>query len=187
MPAPSVDEIIIGTGTLYHDLLTGGEVFPANPTVAPAAGWTETGYTDEGAAVELDRTHEDVEVAELFDPVAIMKTKQSFKVVVALAQTSLENFVVAWGGTLTPNTPVGFDTWVPDTTTQEAEAQLLFRAIAPTIATVSKLRDWQFPRVKATGASTISHAKAPAKQLLAVEFRVIKPAAGDIVTVIDEK
>ncbi len=185
--ANSVDEILIGTGTLAFDLLDGAEAaMPANPTVALAAGWEVLGYTDDGVTIDVERTFDDVLVAELFDPVAILKTAQTFRVNVALAQNSLENLQVAFGGTIQADTPTGFDTWTPDTTVQSTEMQLHFRGQAPTVSSVTKLRDWQFPRAVAAGAVSIEHKKAPAKQLIAIEFRVIVPSAGAIVTVIDE-
>lgn len=185
--AKTVDEILVGTGTLYWDLLDGGEAaFPANSTTTPAAGWEDFGYTDDGVTIEVDRTHEDVEVAELFDPVAILKTKQNFKVMAALAQASLENIQVAFGGTIAADTPTGYDTWSAPSTTTESEVQLLFRTSAPTVASVAKARDWQFRRAVPTGAVQMAHAKAPSKTIIAIEFRVIVPSSGDIVAVIDE-
>jgi hypothetical protein len=188
MAGKNVDEILIGTGTLYYDELDGAEaVFPADPTTSPAAGWLEFGYTDDGVSVDVDRTYEDVMVAELFDPVAVLKTQQSFSVVAAFAQASLENLLVAFGGSIAADTPTGFDTWTAPTTTADTKYELLFRTAAPTISSVAKVRDWQFPRAVPTGAVSMAHKKAPAKTLIAVEFRVLVPSAGSIVTVIDEQ
>lgn len=185
--ANDIEEILVGTGTLYTDTFVAGAVMPADPTTAPAAGWEIAGYTDDGATIEVDRTYEDVEVAELFDPVDVLKTKQSFKLIVALAQASLENILIAFGGSIAVGSPVGFDTWTAPATTADIKYELLFRTSAPAVAGVTKLRDWQFPRAVPTGAVSMKHAKAPQKTLVAIEFRILLPTTGDIVSVIDEQ
>jgi hypothetical protein len=184
--AKDVTAILIGTGTLYTDEIDGGEaLFPADPTTAPAAGWEDAGYTDDGVTVEFDPTIEDVYVAELTDAVDVMKTQQQFSVSAALAQTSLETLQLAMGGTITADQPAaGFDTWVPNQTTVQSEFQLLFRSAAPG---TDKARDWQFPRCIPVGATEIQHTKAPQKTMVAISFRVLVPSAGSIVSVIDEQ
>ena len=51
----------------------------------------------------------------------------------------------------------------------------------------TEFRDIQCPRVIATGAVEIQHAKAPQISLVAIEFRLIVPSAGSIFTVIEDK
>jgi len=183
--AKDTTAVLTGPGTLYWDLIDGGEAsFPADPTTTPAAGWEDIGYTDEGVAIEADRTFEDIMVEEEWDPLDIVKTLQTFRVVTTLAQNSLDNIQLVLGGTITTGSPVGFDTWTAPGTTDFDYYELLFRTKAPG---TDKARDWQFPRAVATGAVSIPHRKAPNKQVLAVEFRIILPSTGDIVTIIDEQ
>ncbi len=183
--AKDVTAIMIGTGTLSWDEIDGSEaVFPVNPTTALAVGWEDVGYTDDGVTVEFDPTIEDVYVAELVDAVDTMKTQQQFSVSAALAQTSLASLQLAMGGTITADSPAsGYDTWVPNSTTVQTEFQLNFRSAAPGTA---KARDWQFPRCIPMGATEIQHTKAPQKTMVAVQFRVLVPSSGSIVSVIDE-
>lgn len=183
--AKAKNAVLLGFGTLYIDEVSGGAAFPANPTVTPAAGWEDIGYTDEGVAIQAEQTFEDVEVEEEYDPLDTVRTLQRFKVVAALAQNSLTNLQIALGGgTITAGSPTGYDTFTfPASTDTPKLYQLLFRAKAPGTAF---LRDWQFPNVRSVGGFEISHRKAPQKQLITVEFQVVKPDSGAIVTVIDD-
>lgn len=189
MTTGTVTEVLIGTGTLYTDDLDGTPaVFPANPTTAPAAGWTDVGYSEEGWTAEVDKTFADVEVAEEVDPIAVLKTAQAIRMTGAFAQASLDNFRIAMGGgTIATGVPgAGFDTYTPPSTTDRTEFELLFRTFAPGTAAQGFLRDWQFPRTVATGAISIPHRKAPDKSLIGVEFRALIPSAGSIFSIIDQ-
>ena len=81
MPATSgtISEVLIGTGVLYHkDRTTSSLNFPGNDSSAwdtPASmtvAWEEVGYSEDGWTLEVDKTFEDIMVAEEIDPI---KTK----------------------------------------------------------------------------------------------------------------
>lgn len=182
----SVDEILIGPGFLYTAAL--GEAFPTDPGTAVGGNWVEIGYSEDGWAVEADKTFEDVFVAEEVDPVGTYKTAQSIRIVGEVAQASLANLQLAFGGgTIQTDTPsAGFDTYTPPATTGFTEYAVLFRTNAPGTSAQAFKRDWQFPRCVPAGAVSARFTKAPTKANVAIEFRALIPSAGSIFTVIDE-
>lgn len=182
--ARDVTEVLVGPGTLYTAPL--GEAFPANPTTAPAGNWVEIGYSEDGWTVEADKTLEDVLVAEEVDPIATYKTAQSIRLTGQMAQASLENLKLAFGGgSIAVDTPAaGYDTYSPPASDSFDELAVLFRTNAP--GTSGWKRDWQFPRAVAAGAVAAQFTKAPTKANVAMEFRVLKPSSGDIFNVIDQ-
>ena len=184
--ARAVDEVVVGPGTLYT--APQGEAFPANPNTTPGGNWVEIGYSENGWTVEADKTFEDVFVAEEVDAIGTYKTAQAIRVTGELAQVSLETLEIAFGGgTIAVDTPAaGYDTYTPPSSDSFDELSVLFRTKAAPGVAAGWLRDWQFPRVVVAGAVSQALAKAPQKALLAIEFRVIKPSAGDIFKVIDE-
>ena len=182
--ARAVDEVLVGPGTLYTAPL--GEAFPTNPSTAPAGNWAEIGYSEDGWSVEADKTFEDVLVAEEVDPIATYKTAQSIRLTGQVAQASLEVLQLAFaGGSISTDTPAaGYDTYTPPASDSFLEKAVLFRTVAP--GDTAWKRDWQFPRAVAAGAVAAQHTKAPTKANVAMEWRVLKPSAGDIFTVIDQ-
>lgn len=186
--ARTVDEIVVGPGTLYTAPL--GEAFPTNPATAPAGNWAEIGYSENGWSIEADKTFEDVFVAEEIDPVATFKTAQLIRIVGEMAQISLVNLQLAFGGgTISVDDPaVGFDTYTPPASDAFAELAVLLRTKAAPGVTESPnwMRDWQFPRAVAAGAISQQLTKAPQKALLATEFRALVPSTGSIFSVVDE-
>jgi len=182
----TVDEILIGPGYLYTAPL--GEAFPTDPSTAVAGNWVEIGYSEDGWAVEADKTFEDVFVAEEVDPIGTFKTAQAIRVVGEMAQASLENLQLAFGGgTIQTGVPgVGFDTYTPPASDTFTEYAVLLRTNAPGTSAQGFLRDWQFPRSIAAGAVSARFTKAPTKANVAIEFRALIPSAGTIFTVIDQ-
>lgn len=179
-----VTEVLVGPGTLYTAPL--GEAFPANPQTTPAGNWVEIGYSEDGWTVEADKTFEDVLVAEEVDPIATYKTAQSIRLTGEMAQASLANLQLAFGGgTISTDTPAaGYDTYQPPASDTFSEYAVLLRTVAP--GNTSWLRDWQFTRAVAAGAVAAQFTKAPQKANVAMEFTVLKPSAGDIFKVIDQ-
>lgn len=177
-------EVLVGTGTLYAAPL--GEAFPTDPTTAVAGNWEDVGYSDEGWSFVADRTFEDVEVAEEVDPLRVLKTAQELRFRGTFAQASLENFQIALGGgTITSSDPsAGFRRYTPPASSEQDEFALLFRTNAPP-GDGTKLRDFRIQRCISTGAVEMAHAKAPAKTVIAADFRLILPAAGDIFDIIE--
>lgn len=181
------DEVLVGTGTLYT--APEGEPMPTNSTTAVAGNWVEIGYSEDGWALARDVTVEDVNVAEEIDPLFVFKTAQNLRVVGTVAQSSLANLELAMGGgTYTADNPaVGYDSYAPPGTDEFDRYALLLRVSAPEDpAGTARARDIQIPSAVSTGAFEMQHAKAPAKTVLALEFRILIPSSGDIFFVIDE-
>lgn len=193
--ARTVNDVLIGTGALYSKASTGTySGFPDPPegsidgATAPTA-FTEMGYSDEGWSFNVDRTFEDILVAEENDPIKILKTAQNLVLVGILAQATLESIQLAMGGgTITGADPAGFDSYVPPATTDAADELALILAVpASPVATVAKVRYFEIPRAIATGAYALQHAKAPNRTVVAVEFRLILPTDGSEIFTIREQ
>jgi hypothetical protein len=179
-------EVLVGTGTIY--IAPVGEAFPTNPATAVAGNWEDPGYSTEGWTFAVDRTFEDVLVAEEVDPLRVLKTAQTIEIRGTLAQASLENLEIAFGGgAIADDTPsAGFRTYTPPASDSFDEFAVLFRTEAPP-GDGTEFRDIQAPRAIATGAVEMQHAKAPQITEVDVAFRLLIPSAGSIYTIIDDK
>lgn len=183
--------VLVGTGALY--VADVGTAFPSPPEgtldeATPPTGFTGLGYSEDGWSFEVDRTFEDVNVAEEFDPVAVLKTAQSIRLVGALAQSTLTSIQLALGGgTISAGSPAGHDSYAPPASADAAdEKALVLVTPAKPVAAVAKRRFIEIPRAIATGAVAIQVQKAPQKQLIAIEFRLLIPSSGDIFTIRDQ-
>lgn len=174
-------EVLIGPGTLY--VADVGTAFPVDPSVAPAGAWADIGYSEEGWAFNVDRTVEEIEVAEELDPIDLQQTKRDIHVVGAAAQASIDNFKTAMGGgtIVTAVGPPATKTYTPPATGVLDRKALLLRVLAPN----GKTRDVQIPKVVSVSAINMEHKKAPAKSLLAIDFKIVKDAGVAPFTQID--
>jgi hypothetical protein len=182
-------EVLVGTGTLY--IAPQGTAFPANPTITPIAPWEDIGYStvdSNGWTFVVDRTFEDVLVAEEVDPLRVLKTAQTISMRGVAAQASLEVMEIAFGGgSIADDTPaVGFRTYSPPASDAYTERSLLFRALAPP-GDGTEFRDVQVQRAIATGAVEIGHGKAPTVSGVAMDFRFLLPSVGDIYNIVEDK
>ena len=182
--AQSITEVILGTGNLFvaseTDINAGTATFPTNPATTPSASyWDNVGFSEGGFSLEYDKTFEDVMVAEEVDPIKTIKTAQEVRITGELAQASLRSLKFAMaGGTTTANAPAsGYTTLVPPTTDSFEEKSLLLRVNAPghDEAGTAKVRDIQVPRAVNVGAFSMTHAKAPQKVTITIEYKVLKP------------
>lgn len=182
--ARSVVDVLIGTGALFYATSSGTHsVFPSPPegsidgTTVPTGFTDDIGYSEEGWAFQVDRTFEDVLVAEENDPIHVLKTAQNIRLVGQSAQGTLENIQIAMGGgTISAATPAGHDTFdPPDSTAAADELALVLAVPAAPVAGVEKVRYIHVPRAIATGAFQLQHQKAPNKVVVAVEFRLLVP------------
>ena len=173
----SVTEVIIGTGTLWTG--SSGGTFPATPADAVPAVFAEIGYTEEGWTLGVDKTFENVFVAEELDPIITLKTEQLVTISGELAQPSLVNLQLAFGGGTIAASTVGatdIETYTPPAATDFTEKAVLFRV--PTEPTTApRFRDYQVPRSIVTGAFEMQYAKAPQKVLVGIEFQGLVPVA----------
>ena len=191
--AKSISEVMLGTGELYIGAET--TAFPTDPTTTPSSSdWTDIGYSESGWTLDYDKTFEDVMVAEEIDPIFTIKTAQEIRISGELAQVSLANLKEAMGGgTITTSTPSsGFSELKPPATDAFLEKSLLLRVDAPdsTLGGTLKKRDVLVPRAVNVGAFSMTHAKAPQKVLVSVEYKVLKPGSGaqfsELFKIIDE-
>lgn len=181
----TISEVIVGTGVLYVASIsndgnaTGDYVaFPADSTGAwadPGADWVDVGYSEDGWTLEMDKTFEDIMVAEEIDPIATFKTAQEVRLTGELAQASMSNLQVALaGGTFTADDTdygTGYDSLKPPSTDDYDEKSLLLIVDGPAGAD----RHVEIPRAINVGAFSMAHQKAPQKVVIAVEFKVLKP------------
>lgn len=177
----STAEVLIGTGTLY--IAPEGTAFPADPSVAPDVAWVDVGYSEEGWSFNVDRTIEDVEVAEEMEPIDVQQTKRDVRIVGASAQASIENFKLAMGGgtIATAAGPPATKTYTPSGVEVLDRKALLFRGKAPS----GKVRDTKVPHAISVAAVEMASKKAPDKTLLAMEWRIIKQAGENPFTMTD--
>ena len=182
--AQSITEVILGTTNLFvasdTDINAGTATFPTTPADTPSASyWDNVGFSEGGFSLEYDKTFEDVMVAEEVDPIKTIKTAQEVRITGELAQASLRSLKFAMaGGTTTADSPSsGYTTLVPPTTDSFEEKSLLLRVNAPghDEAGTAKVRDIQVPRAVNVGAFSMTHAKAPQKVTITIEYKVLKP------------
>lgn len=184
--ARSVNEVLIGPGTLYT--AAKGTAFPADPSIAPAVAWSDIGYSEEGWSFNTDRSFEDIPVAEEIDPIKILQSAREMHLVGASAQAIIENLKIALGGgtiTTIAGPPAAKKFEPAEITDAPVEYALLLRVNGPEVAGVVKKRDIQVPRALSVGAIEMAHRKAPDKTLLAMDFRLIKPDTGKIFTILE--
>ena len=183
----TISEVVVGTGILYcaaisNDGNASGDyvAFPTDNGGAwadPASGWVDVGYSEDGWTLEMDKTFEDIMVAEEIDPIATFKTAQEVRLTGELAQASQANIQVALGGgTLTTGDgsngyETGFNAISPPSTDDFDEKSLLLIVDGPAGAD----RHVQIPRTINVGAFSMAHQKAPQKVVIATEFKVLAP------------
>lgn len=156
----------VGPGTLY--IAPVGSTEPTDLASAWDAAWTDLGYTEDGHAVNLEQTFEDVPVAEELEPVAILQTARNLSVSFSLAEMTADNFNIAMnGGTVT----VG-----ATETTFEPPAAGTFTYMALGWESDDGLERMVFRKGINTGSGEIARRKAPQKALIPVQFRFVKPS-----------
>lgn len=178
--AQSTAEVTIGTGELFIGD-TAGETKPT-VGVPPTTGWTSLGFTESGFTFAVDRTFEDILVAEEFDPIDILKTAQNIRILGELAQPSGDNIAATLGGTY-----IAGDFVPPATTDAPVKKALCLYLLGGVPGDSTKDRLWYVHTAISSGAFQVVHAKAPQKQLIAVEFRAVKVTGEDIFHLDDEQ
>ena len=180
----AINEVLIGTGVLYlADRTASGLAFPADNSgafqtaAAASSEWRDIGYSEDGWTLEMDRTFEDILVAEEVDPIKTIKTAQEARLMGELSQASLANLSVAMGqidSYVSENDgdfAAGYDVVKAPTTDSFSEMAALLIAEGPAGAD----RHIQMPRTVSVGAFSMSHAKAPQKVVIATEFKLLVP------------
>ena len=181
----AINEVLIGTGVLYvADRTASVLAFPGDygsgnlQSVSTAsAAWRDIGYSEDGWTLEMDRTFEDILVAEEVDPIKTIKTAQEARLMGELSQASLANLSVAMGQIDSyvseddSDFAAGYDVVKSPITDSFSEMAALLIAEGPAGAD----RHIQMPRVVSVGAFSMSHAKAPQKVVIATEFKLLVP------------
>ena len=181
----AINEVLIGTGVLYvADRTASGLAFPGDDgsgnwqAVSTAStAWRDIGYSEDGWTLEMDRTFEDILVAEEVDPIKTIKTAQEARLMGELSQASLANLSVAMGQIDSyvseddSDFAAGYDVVKSPITDSFSEMAALLIAEGPAGAD----RHIQMPRVVSVGAFSMSHAKAPQKVVIATEFKLLVP------------
>ena len=199
----TISEVIVGTGILYvaaiaNDGNASGDyvAFPADngsgAWSTPAAGWVDVGYSEDGWTLEMDKTFEDIMVAEEIDPIGTFKTAQEVRLTGELSQASTTNIQLALGGGTftssdTNNYASDYASLIPPSTDDYDEKSLLLVVDGPSGAD----RHVEIPRAVNVGAFSMAHQKAPQKVVIATEFKVLKPKSvsqhTDLFRIVDNK
>ena len=191
----SISEVLIGTGVLYiKDASTASLVFPGNDSgdwddpTAMTVAWEEVGYSEDGWTLEMDKTFEDIMVAEEVDPIKTIKTAQEVRLTGELSQASHAKLIYAMGGGTSTSGKIGsgvngaagtsatgYTTLTPPTSSSFTEYSLLLETDGPKGTNGVATRMVRVPRAVNTGSFSMQHAKAPQKVVLATEFKILVP------------
>lgn len=179
----TINEVLIGTGVLY----VGDRANVAFPTddgagafqtaAVASANWRDIGYSEDGWTLEMDRTFEDILVAEEVDPIKTIKTAQEARLMGELSQASLANLAIAMGqldsyvSADDSGFAAGYDVIKAPITDSFSELAGLLIVEGPAGAD----RQVHMPRMVSVGAFSMSHAKAPQKVVIATEFKLLVP------------
>jgi len=179
----TINEVLIGTGVLYVGDRA-NVTFPTDDgagafeTAAVAsANWRDVGYSEDGWTLEMDRTFEDILVAEEVDPIKTIKTAQEARLMGELSQASLSNLALAMGqldsyvSADDSGFAAGYDVIKAPITDSFSELAGLLIVEGPAGAD----RQVHMPRMVSVGAFSMSHAKAPQKVVIATEFKLLVP------------
>jgi hypothetical protein len=153
-----------------------------------SVAWEEVGYSEDGWTLEMDKTFEDIMVAEEVDPIKTIKTSQEVRLTGELSQASHAKLVIALGGGASTSDVIGsgasgaagtsatgYNTLVPPTSSAFNEYALLLVVDGPTGTNGVATRHVRIPRAVSVGSFSMQHAKAPQKVVLATEFKILVP------------
>ena len=178
----AINEVLIGTGVLYlADRTASGLAFPADSSGAfqtaseASSEWRDIGYSEDGWTLEMDRTFEDILVAEEVDPIKTIKTAQEARLMGELSQASLKNLSIAMGQTDAYVDEDGFATNYDVVVSPITDAFSELAGFLVVEGPAGADRQIHMPRMVSVGAFSMSHAKAPQKVVLATEFKLLVP------------
>lgn len=127
--AVNVTNLTMGPGEVFWGNFGASEPDDADvtlrlPDTDVADEWTDLGGTNGGVTLELELDYTELEVDQVVDIVGRRLTKREMKVNTSLAETTLENLVLANnGGTVT--TGAGFKTFDPKMDTSAATPEYI--------------------------------------------------------------
>lgn len=161
--------VIIGPGRLYMAPLGTSEPTSASATL-PSANWIAIGYTEDGTDMTIDRTNDEIMVAEEMYAIRIVNSATKISLKTVLAEPTLRNLNAALGGgSGGSNTATSLD--IPATLTgimlvHDSEE-------SPTSATNRRIL---FRECYPTGAVSMPFKKSPNKTTIDVEWMAVLPS-----------
>lgn len=169
--ALNADETVVGArGDVY--VAPVGTAFPADPDAAPAVAWVHLGYiSDDGASFSPDQNVEEFTAWQSLSPIRRARTSLAFSMSFTLLQLNPDTLPLALGGgTITADTPVGFDTYEPPDPEDLYERAVLLRVLDGT-----RTYDLRIKRALPTDLGETQFAKG-AMASLPVTLGVLVPA-----------
>jgi hypothetical protein len=141
--AVTTTNLIAGPGTLYTASFGATEPTDATVNTAPSAStWIDSGGTQDGVELTIDREFMEMEVDQIVDIAGRRLTKRDFQIKTNLAEPTLVNLKLANnGGTITAS--AAFQTYDPDDTvaaTQPTYSAILFDGYAPQSVAAATMR-----------------------------------------------
>lgn len=163
-------DVDMGPGWLWAAAV--GTAEPADASTALPSAWRTIGYTEDGNTFTSEVTAEDIEVAEELDPIDIRETKRANSLVLQMAQVNRKNLALAFN--TGPNEANDNTPYEPPALGASVYCMLAWdlNSFASTDATNVRIL---YRKCKASGPIAIPHKKAPAKSLIPVTFRIVKP------------
>lgn len=166
------DAVDIGPGKLWRAQLGATQPTDASTALTESLDggddgeWAPVGYTEAGSTFGYNVTSEPIEVAEELDEIRNQRTKATSTVAFAMAEATATNLLLALNGGIDASPAV----IEPVAAADEVRILLCFEA--------DNGARWLFRQCYNTGSVQLENKKAPAKRLIAVEFKVEVPALG---------
>jgi hypothetical protein len=167
--------ISLGPGLLYW-----APAGTADPTTAVTGSiisdtipvtWKQIGYTENGSEFSYELSSDDVNVAEVFDPITHKTTGRSGSVAFEMAEITVKNLVLSLNGGTVTNTGTGATsmwTYEPPLPGNEVRVALIWQS-------EDNLERWIFRQVFQTGSVTAGRRKGADKATLPVTFSLESP------------
>lgn len=163
------NNVTLGPGRLYVAAV--GTTEPVSGSAVLPSAWSAIGYTDEGTAFQFETTTEGIPVAEELDPIRYVGVARATRLVVAMAETTARNLVLALGGGA--GTAAGAVTINPPNADAQVDVMLVWDSDeAPTAANRRVL----FRQCRPSGQVEMANRKAPQKRLIGTTFDCSKPS-----------
>lgn len=169
--------VIVGYGFLYN--APKGTALPVltalpTPSTWSSAGFTESGFTDDGVQIMYTPTFKNIEVDESMSPVDIRLIGEKLEINVKLVEATLLNLQTAIAGsTLTEGAGVSTLTLGNPSNPSAGEIVLAFQGPAPTsVPSSPTARVFVVYRAKATAAITY-HAQRKDKVVFNVKWETL--------------
>lgn len=173
MPSVDLTAVIVGQATGYTGVAN-TDVLPAD-TVALGGAWGGTwayfGATDSGVTMGVTQNTTDVRIEEQPNPAAVTVDTMDITVSVTLAEDTLENMKIAWGGALVINSGATPPNKVLTFNTALNNYAVGFEGLNK----FGKARRIYLPNCVSVSATQTAYRRAADKRMYAVNFRYIGP------------